>query len=366
MSDEMYMKNIKIAVLGAGNGGQTMAADFALRGYTVRLWEDTTFYDRLDNLPNTRKIIIYGKINGAPTLDLVTDDIEEAVNGASYICVVTPSFAHENIARQLKGVVKSGQTILLYPGAFSSLVFRRILADTCPVVAEVNNLPYDTRVKSPGKVFCTGINPVNIAFLPTAKGAEMLEELRNLHPFQRLYGDVLECGLSIVNPSLHSGACLLNIGAIEQPCRGGFHMYEHFTPGAAKVDIALDAERKSIGAAFGYVLRPIEDFAGKPEEYTWTWQDLYMQMHGDISLTQISGPNDIFSRYLTEDCPFGLVPWAALADMLGIDTPIMDAIINLYCLIHERNWWQEGRNLAQMGLDGKTKEEILEYVKVGK
>ena len=360
------MENNRIAILGAGNGGQTMAADFALRGYAVRLWEDAAFYDKLENLQNTRKITIYGRINGAPILDLVTDDIVAAVDGARYVCVVTPSFAHENIAHQLKGVVKPEQTIILYPGAFSSLVFKRILGETCPVIAEVNNLPYDTRIKGTGNVHCTGINPTNIAFLPSAKGSEMLQELRNLHPFQRLYGDVLECGLSTVNPSLHAGACLLNIGAIEQPCRGGFHMYEHFTPGAAKVDIALDVERKAIGRALGYDLRPIEDFAGKPEGYTWTWQDLYMQMHGDIALTQISGPNDIFNRYLTEDCPFGLVPWAALADALGIDTPIMDAVTNIYCLVHERDWWHEGRSLEQMGLAGKTKEQILDYVKIGK
>jgi opine dehydrogenase len=316
-------------------------------------------------MPKTKKITVYGKINGEATLSLVTDDIAAAVEGAKYICVVTPSFAHENIAMQLKGIVKPYQTIVLYPGAFSSLVMRRILGEACPVIAEVNNLPYDTRIKTPGKVHCTGINPTNIAFLPAAKGREMLEELRKLHPFQRLYDDVLECGLSIVNPALHSGACLLNIGAIEQPCRGGFHMYEHFTPGAAKVDLALDAERKKIGVALGYKLRPIEDFAGKPEGYAWTWQDLYMQMHGDIALTQISGPNDIFNRYLTEDCPYGLVPWAALADALGIDTPIMDAIVNLYCLIHERDWRLEGRSLEQMGLNGKTKEEILKYVKIG-
>lgn len=47
-----------------------------------------------------------------------------------------------------------------------------------------------------------------------------------------------------------------------------------------------------------------------PTNYTWTWQDLYKEGHGSIGLTPICGPNDINSRYLTEDIPYGLVPWA--------------------------------------------------------
>lgn len=361
------MKNMNIAVLGGGNGAHTMAADFALRGYKVRMFESEEFIERMGNVPNTKKIQATGVINGIAKLEMVTSDIEAAIEGVKYIAIVTPSFAHEAYAKMLKGKVKKDQVIIIYPGAFSSLVFRKIFgSENCPVIAEVNNLPYDTRLKGEGKVFVSGLNPVNIAFLPSDKGPELIEEMRELHPFVKIYEDVLECGLSIVNPSLHSGACLLNIGAIEQPCRGGFHMYEHFTPGAAKVDIALDLERKAIGKKFGYKLRPIEDFAKKPDDYEWTWQDLYMQMHGDISLTQISGPNDIFNRYLTEDCPFGLVPWSSLADVVGIDTPIMDAVINLYCLIHERDWWAEGRKLDKLGLEGMSVDEIKNYVKTGR
>jgi len=356
----------RIAVIGGGNGAHTMAADFVRRGFTVRMWEDEKFFDKLGDLPNTKKITVYGVIDHIAYLDAVTSDIAYAIQDARYICIVTPSFAHESIAKKIKGHINKDQIVLIYPGAFSSLVFKQVLGDDCPVLAEVNNLPYDTRLKGPAKVFCSGLNSVNIAFLPSYKSTELIEEVRQLHPFVKIYNDVLECGLSIVNPSLHAGACLLNIGAIEQPCRGEFYMYEHFTPGAAKIDIALDKERKAIGEKLGYCLRPIEDFAHKPDGYKWTWQDLYMQMHGDISLTQISGPNDIFNRYLTEDCPFGLVPWSALGDSVGIDTPFMDAVINLYSLIHERDWWKEGRNLKQMGLEEKDINEILEYVKSGK
>jgi opine dehydrogenase len=74
----------------------------------------------------------------------VTCDIEDAIDGVKYILVVTPAFAHEGYAKLLKGKVRRDQVVVVYPGAFAALLFRTVFGDEdCPVVAEVNNLPYD-------------------------------------------------------------------------------------------------------------------------------------------------------------------------------------------------------------------------------
>ena len=356
-----------IAILGGGNGAHTMAADFALRGWKVRMWEDERFIGNLQQVVQTKKIRITGVIQGVAELEMVSSDLAAVVEGCRFVCIVTPSFAHDSIAEKLKGLVTKDQVIVIYPGAFSSLMFKKLLGEECPVLCEVNNLPYDTRLKGPGNVFCSGLNATNVAFLPASAADDLLEEVRQLHPFEKVYQDVLECGLSIVNPALHSGACAINIGHIEQQnVRGMYCMYEHYTPACAKLSIAIDEERKAVGRAFGYHLRPIEDFAKKPEGYQWRWQDLYQTMHGDISLTQINGPDSIWNRYLTEDCPNGLVPWIALGDMVGVDCPLMRGIVCMYSAVHETDWWATGRNDTWLGLSGMTKEEILEYVKTGK
>ena len=77
-------------------------------------------------------------------------------------------------------------------------------------------------------------------------------------------------------------------------------------------------------------------------ETKYTWQDLYSAIHGDIGLTPICGQNDLFSRYLTEDVSCALVPWAYIGRAIGVKTPTIDAIINLYSIIHDKNWWEEG------------------------
>lgn len=356
----------KIALIGAGNGAQTMAADLASRGYEVNMYEQSAFIGKLGWLQESKTIRVTGVLNVTAKIAMLTDNLAEAIKDVTYILVVTPSFAHETIAEQLKGIIRKDQVLVLYPGAFAALVFKKILGDECPVIAEANNLPYDTRLKGEGLAFCSGINPINMAFFPADAKDKYYDDINDFIPIQYTYRDVLECGLSLVNPALHSGACVINIGMIEQQSRGGFHMYEHFTAGAAKLDVALDRERKEIGKALGYDLRPIEDFAGKPAGHQINWKELYMQMHGDVALTAISGPNDIWNRYLTEDCPNGLVPWVALGELCGVEAPTMRAIITIYSHIHERDWWQVGRKLDRLGLDGMTKEQVLEFVKTGK
>lgn len=360
------MTGTTIAVLGGGNGGHMTAADMKLKGHTVRFYEMPAFRHNLEQVFKTRTIDVSGTIRETVVLDMVTDDIDAAISGAEYILITTPAFAHEGYAKLLKGRVGKDQVIVVFPGAFAALVFRNIFgADECPVIADVNNLPYDTRIMAPGKIDLFGRNKVNIAFLPAAAGAGLVEKMRkDLFPFEKVYEDVLECGLSIVNPALHSGPCLFNISAIERP-DVRFFLYEHgFTPSAAKMDIALDNERKAIGRKLGYTLTPIEDFSGLKEGYTW--RELYQATHGSIALTPICGPNDVNNRYLTEDAPFGLVPWSGIAKLVGVGTPLIDAVVNIYNVIHETDWWQRGNTVAKFGLEGMNPQQISSFVKTGK
>jgi opine dehydrogenase len=226
-------------------------------------------------------------------------------------------------------------------------------------------LPYDARLTGPACVQLYGRNKINIAFMPAGKGPELIDDMRDeLFPFEKVYADVLECGLSIVNPALHTGPCLFNISNIERP-DVNFFLYEHgFTQSAAKLDIALDNERKAVGRKLGYDLTPIEDFSNLPRGYTW--KELYRGAHGEISLTPIVGPNDIFNRYLTEDAPFGLVPWAAVGDLADVDMPITKGIIDIYNIIHECDWRAVGNNADKLGLAGLDVELIKKYVATGK
>jgi opine dehydrogenase len=81
-----------------------------------------------------------------------------------------------------------------------------------------------------------------------------------------VYADVLEAGLSIVNPGVHSGPCLLSVTAIENSAKRPFFLYERgVTPASCRLNVQVDNERKAIGRRLGYTLTPTEDFSGLPE-----------------------------------------------------------------------------------------------------
>lgn len=359
--------NKQVAVLGGGHGAHAMAVDLMDRGFSVNLYEMPEFKHNVRALFERGVIVSSGEIKGSFGLNMVTDDIEQAIGDVKYIFVATPAFAHEGYARLLKGKVRANQVVVVSPGAFAGLVFRTIFEDEdCPVVADVNNLPYDARMKEPGQVVIHGYNPVGVAFMPAERGDELMEEMLEFRPYEKVYTDALEGGLSIVNPGVHTGPCLFSITAIENWPKRPFFLYEHgITPAACKLNMKIDQERKAVCKELGYTkATPIEDFSGMSSDYRW--QDLYMVIHGNISLTPISGPHELTSRYFTEDAPYGLVPWSSIGDVVGVETPVIDSIVNIYNVVHERNWWEEGRRAEDLGIAGLTIPQIREYARSGR
>ena len=66
--------------------------------------------------------------------------------------------------------------------------------------------------------------------------------------------------------------------------------------------------------------------------------------------SQIPGPNSVENRYLTEDIAYGLVLWSSL-DEIGVDTSNIDAIITIASTILERDFFNEGLTVEELGLD---------------
>ena len=355
-----------IAVLGGGHGAHTISADLKHKGHNVRLYEMPQFRDNINQLFATATIEVTGVTQFREKLDMVTDDIDAAVKDADYILVVTPAFAHTGYAKLLAGKLSKDQILISFPGGFAAMTFKKAFGDrNCPVLVDANTLPYDTRITAPCKVKLLGYNNLRLGFMPAENRAALNEKLKKdlFFDFGEPYSDVLECALSNVNPCLHTGPCVLSVSAIENATID-FFLYEHgFTPSAAKLNIALDNERKALGRAFGYNITCLEDFGNIPVGFTW--QQLYMAGHGQIALTPINGPNDIFNRYLTEDAYCGLAPWSDIAKQVGVETPVIDSVINIYNIIHEKDWRKEGYSAEKLGISGMTAGQIVEYIKGG-
>ena len=89
-----------------------------------------------------------------------------------------------------------------------------------------------------------------IAFFPASAADRYFNQIKtDLYDFPGLYADVLECGLSLINPTVHPGPCLVNLSNIEKP-DFTFFLYEHgFQPSGLKIDVLLNRERLAVGKA---------------------------------------------------------------------------------------------------------------------
>lgn len=362
----MVIRMKTFAIFGTGNVAQTLAADMKLAGHTVRLCAPEIHADRIENLFKKPQLEIVGKIQGKVTLDLVTTDVNEATKDADYICICVPGHRQEEYARFLNGHLTSNQIVFTFASCLSSLVYKKIWGDeNCPVMAETNVPPYSTRIVAPGKVHVYAFHLGGIAFFPASASEKCYEDVKkNFYPFPKLYKDDLECALSLCNPCTHPGACLTNLSNIERP-QSKFFLYEHgFTPSGLKIDVALNQERHQLANALGYKVHALEDFCGV--EGDLTWEGIYAMGHGSYGMTSIEGPNSIYDRYMTEDVPFILLCWASLSAQLGLKTPVIDALVTLFSIVHEIDWLKKGKTVDKLGLEGKTAEQIINYVRTGK
>lgn len=363
----------KIAVLGAGNAGHAVSGSLALQGHEVRLFEMPAYAAKIETmLDNPTMKVYYSRtdVTKMARLALVTTDISKAVQGAEIILVTVPSFAHRPMAAALAPVLSTGQVVILLPGATGgALEFRRELSkwgvETKIKLGETATLPYATRITGPGQVDIRHtVNLLWYSALPAVDTPETLELFRTLYEQAEPLDTVLDIALNNGNPISHSTAVVLNAGRIEY-AKGEYYNYaEGITPSVARVIELVDAERVAVAEALGVLAMSSQERLVKLG-YTEARPTLYEQIRTSFSFMRSKGPKDLQARYLTEDVPYGLVTWASLGRQLKVDTPNMNAIIQLACALLNENYWVTGRTVESLGLAGMTAREMKRFVTVG-
>ena len=362
------MDSMKVAVMGGGNGAHTIAADLTLKGLTVNLFELEQFADRMQKVFKTHEIEMSGVAgSGRARLNLVTSDIVAAVKDVEVVFIPLPGFAVRTYGKLLAPHLTGNQMVVLMPGTLSALEFRETLRangnDRDVTIAETGGLPFATRLIAPGMVKTFHIrSDMALAAIPGQEGGRVFNKIKELYSFS-LKPTVVETGLGHLTPLLHPAGCLLNAGRIERS-HGEFYMYEEgMTPAVVRVIEQIDLERLAIGKALGIRLPTGVDMM--VESGYGPRGTLWESLNGSAGLTPVKGPDSLENRYVTEDVPYGLVAWASLGDAVGVDTPVMDALISLGSVIIGKDCWKEGRNLDRMGLNGLDLQQIKAYLADG-
>jgi len=356
----------KIAILGAGNGGCAAAADLTLRGYEVRLFSrsETTL------LPIVKRGGIEMLENGVEKFArpfFVGSHLSAVVNGADLIIIAAPSVAHEYLAENLAHNLTDGQRLLLNPGhTGGSLHFANMLrAFGCRAkikLCETVTLTYICRMPQPARVeIYRRTTNLRCAAFPGKESPALVKEIEEIYPNVILAENVLETGLSNINAIMHPAGMLGNAGWIEKT-GGDFYYYrEGITPSIAAWIEEVDRERLEIVKRLGLKpLRFVDIFyqAGLTSEDARASGSIYRAINESEPNRTIKSPATLDHRYIKEDVGYGLVPMAEIGRLLGVETPVIDALIRLASVISRTDYRRDGLTLDKMGLASVAAEHL--------
>lgn len=358
-----------IAIVGAGNGGKAAAADLALQGKHVRLFEWPEFAGNVDEIMETRKLTATGAIEGQATLELVSCNLAEALEGADTVMVCTQAQAHERAAQELVPFISPAHLVILNPGSTGGAlqfarIFRKFGIKQLPVLVETSTLTYGCRAKGSDVEVKVKVKRVKYGTLPATAIMDVGPQLEALYPGFVKAGSVLEAGLNNGNPIIHPPITILNAARIEKEGQNMFFYRDGVSPVVARLIEALDKERMALLKAMGYPAQP-EPVTSVEEGYSSS-ADYYESYSQGAGFHDFTSPDTLDHRFFHEDIGMGLVMFCSVGKLLGVPTPTCETVVRMGEILSGVDYFAQGkRTLESLGLAGLSKKELKSFLETG-
>ncbi len=365
----------KVTIVGGGNGGFTAAADLAVKGHRICLFELPQFSKSLDEVKAKGGIDLEtlpssGCQGGFAKLELVTDDAKDAMAFGDIVLVIVPSYGIETMAKALAPYVEDRHIIVLAPPNFGgALFFHKVLMDNgCPVdipICEFDTMPYAVRKTSPSSVWLRGFKHyLGFSCFPSSKLGDRFERCSHLYQLVLRKNELHTC-LNNTNNTLHVGIMLCNVAAIENKEKKLFYR-ECFSPAAGRLVDAMLRERDSVNRLEGVNVITIEELHRIWYEHQGVHGDtMYEIMHGLEHFQWSPLPDSLGYRYLSEDVPYGLIPLSQFLAQYGLPHHAIDTAIDFSCLITGNDYFANARTLKSCGIEGLSFKEYTDYITYG-
>jgi len=380
----------KIAVLGAGHGGYAIAADLSMAGYMVNVYELPEFYNAnlkpiiemggievIARTPGGKEFILPagGKSGFTKITGEITSDIKVALEGVDLILLVVPSFGRERFIKKMKPYLKDGQTIVVFPGFFGAIQCKKILNDMgCEKqinICETESLHYICKRIGSAKVLVKAKkNQMLFSVFPAKRTNKLLKEIQKIYPQMIPAKNVLETTLANNNPVVHPQSILLNMHMVERKLfpfhdtiDGGLCRNYAVTQGMARVMEGIDREKVALGEKLDLKIMKMRDAIKM--YYGIEGKNLYESIYNCFAYHTQLAPTSINHRYVTEDVPYGLVPFVSLGDQIDVPVPTIKAMATIGSTATGMDFWNNGMTMKKLGLESKSVEELKMYVENG-
>lgn len=343
-----------ISILGAGHCGCAMAADLMASGFDVLLHAHPHHRRVLDAISKGGGLQATGLVTGR-FLPRLTTCLVEALEFSTTVVVALPASAHDGLIAALAGHDLRSHCLIGINGNFFVLGAARVVS--AGLVVETSTSPFAARVRG---------NVVNLRGRKAMMwaGGQRMPDVQEKALVQRVFSMPLEwmssalaVDLSCVTGVMHPAPMLMNAGRIESTVEGFLFYREGMTRAVGKVMHAVDDERCAIAAALGLAL---PSALGIMNRYYGLSHDCLsgFAAHSEVHNVEKSAPTSLEHRYLSQDIPYVLAPWAALGQRLGVPTPTIDALMRLASLATGGPTAGRGRTLESIGLDRLTAREL--------
>ena len=359
-----------IAVIGAGNGGKAAAADLALQGKRVRLFEFPEYRSNIAGIMTSGCISVQGAVEGEAKLDRVTGDMAEAVEGADLVMVCTQAGAHIRVARELARLIGPNSVVMLNPGSCGGSllfahIFRQAGVSPMPVLVETSTLTYGCRGGDGIVTIYLKVARVVYGALPATATLSVGPDLESMYPGLVRGASVLEAGLNSANPVIHPPITILNAARIEKEGSDMLFYADGVSPTVARVIEQLDRERMALLRALGHPAQSDPETSVQ-QGYATSADYFECYSQGEV-FRQLRSPDTLDNRYLHEDVGIGLVMFSSLGRLLGVPTPTCDAITQMGGAIAGRDYAAEGaRTLDALGIGGLSVNALRAYLETGR
>lgn len=328
---------MNITIIGGGNIGTLMAAEFAHKGHNVTVYTSKPSHWQ-------KKICVYDsgeKLLLKSELAVITDSIQEAVENAEYIWIATPAQCFSVLSGKILPYVRQGQKIGVVPGGGAEFAFCELLQKGC-VLFGLQRVHSIARLKEYGKaVYELGRkSELHIGAIPSSNTADICSMVSKLFDINCIaIENYLAVTLTPSNQILHTTRIYSMFKEYTSTTvyPKNFLFYEEWTDDASKMLIACDQELQDICEVIPLNLSSVKSL--KEHYESWAVEEMTKKISGIKAFKGLTSPMkytgegwipDWNSRYFATDFSFGLKVIKDIAKIVKTPTPSMDIIWNWY------------------------------------
>lgn len=330
---------MKVTIIGGGNIGTLLAAEFAYKGYSVTVytsnptaWSNELFVYSQDN-----------KLMFSTGSFFVTSSLESAVRMADQIWITVPAFMFQTLAKQLTPLLSKSQTIICVPGSGGTeFAFYDAIKKGCTLCG-LQRVHSIARLKEYGRsVFMLGRKEsIQIASIPSKRKKQIAYTLSDMLDMPcTILDNYLAVTLAPSNSILHTTRLY---SMFKDYYRGIVYdrnilFYEEWTEEASEIMINCDAELQML--CMSLIPLDMNGVKSLKDHYeSYTIKSMTKKIQSIVAFKGLLSPMkqidkgwipDFNSRYFTADFSYGLKVILDIANLMKIKVPEIERVWNWY------------------------------------